>query len=118
APVFAAGKAYEDHYSQRSDSLAIFTNNTWHVTDAFDLNLGLRYTYDKKRLLGLQDNLGSNGAACGGALANNLNPSLPASPIPGTMNVATPTAALGLLCLPWSNPLYDNRAISEEFDDT
>jgi len=118
APMFAPGKAYEDHYSQKSESVALFTNNTYRVTDAFELNLGLRYTYDSKRLLGLQDNLGSNGAACAGALANNLNPSLPTSPIPGTAYVPTPAAALGLLCLPWANPLYDNRAISEKFSDT
>lgn len=112
APLFGVGKAYEDHYSQKSESVALFTNNTWRVTEAFDLNLGLRYTYDSKRLLGLQDNLGTNGAACGGALANQN----PANRLPGT--VATPAAALGLLCLPWSNPLYDNRRIQEEFDDT
>jgi len=118
APTFSAGKAYQDHYSQRSESVALFTNNTWKVSEAFDINLGLRYTYDSKRLLGVQDNLGSNGAACGGALANNLAPTLPASGIPGTANVRTPAAALGLLCLPWSNPLYDNRRIQEKFSDT
>ena len=118
APTFAAGKAYEDHYSQRSESVAVFTNNTYRVTEAFDINLGLRYTYDSKRLLGIQDNLGTNGAACGGALTNNLAPTLPASSIPGTANVRTPAAALGLLCLPWSNPLYDGRRIQEKFSDT
>ncbi|WP_374321449.1 TonB-dependent receptor [Brevundimonas sp.] len=118
APTFGVGKAYEDHYSQKSESVALFTNNTWKVSEAFDINLGLRYTYDSKRLLGLQDNLGTNGAACGGALANNLAPALPASPIPGTANVRTPAAALGLLCLPWSNPLYDGRRIQEKFSDT
>ena len=118
APTFGTGKAYEDHYSQKSESVAVFTNNTYRVTEAFEINLGLRYTYDSKRLLGLQDNLGTNGAACGGALANNLAPTLPASPIPGTVNTRTPAAALGLLCLPWSNPQYDNRRIQEKFSDT
>ncbi|WP_312594879.1 TonB-dependent receptor [Brevundimonas sp.] len=118
APTFGVGKAYEDHYSQKSESVALFTNNTWKVSEAFDINLGLRYTYDSKRLLGLQDNLGTNGAACGGALTNNLAPSLPASPIPGTANIKTPAAALDLLCLPWSNPLYDGRRIQEKFSDT
>jgi iron complex outermembrane receptor protein len=118
APGFTAGKAYQDHYSQKSESVALFTNNTFHVTEAFDVNLGLRYTYDSKRLSGLQDNLGSNGAACGGALANQNPANRVVSPIPGTANIATPAAALGLLCLPWSNPLYDNRLIQEKFDDT
>lgn len=118
APTFSAGKAYEDHYSQRSESVALFTNNTWKVSEGFDINLGLRYTYDSKRLLGVQDNLGSNGAACGGALANQNPANRTVSPIPGTANIATPAAALGLLCLPWSNPLYDNRRIQEKFSDT
>ena len=118
APTFSAGKAYQDHYSQRSESVALFTNNTWKVSEAFDINLGLRYTYDSKRLLGVQDNLGSNGAACGGALANQNPANRTVSPIPGTANIATPAAALGLLCLPWSNPLYDNRRIQEKFSDT
>lgn len=118
APTFAAGKAYEDHYSQKSESVALFTNNTYRVTEAFDINLGLRYTYDSKRLLGLQDNLGTNGAACGGALANQNPANRTVSPIPGTANIATPAAALGLLCLPWSNPLYDGRRIQEKFSDT
>lgn len=118
APTFAAGKAYEDHYSQKSESVAVFTNNTYRVTEAFDINLGLRYTYDSKRLLGIQDNLGTNGAACGGALANQNPANRAVSPIPGTANVATPAAALGLLCLPWSNPQYDGRRIQEKFSDT
>lgn len=118
APTFSAGKAYQDHYSQRSESVALFTNNTWKVSEAFDINLGLRYTYDSKRLLGVQDNLGSNGAACGGALANQNPANRTVSPIPGTANIATPAAALGLLCLPWSNPQYDNRRIQEKFSDT
>ncbi|QCQ98138.1 TonB-dependent receptor [Brevundimonas sp. SGAir0440] len=118
APTFGVGKAYEDHYSQRSESVAVFTNNTYRVTEAFDINLGLRYTYDSKRLLGIQDNLGTNGAACGGALANQNPANRTVSPIPGTANVATPAAALGLLCLPWSNPQYDGRRIQEKFSDT
>lgn len=118
APTFGVGKAYEDHYSQKSESVAVFTNNTYRVTEAFDINLGLRYTYDSKRLFGIQDNLGTNGAACGGALANQNPANRTVSPIPGTANVATPAAALGLLCLPWSNPLYDGRRIQEKFSDT
>ena len=118
APVFTPGKAYEDTYTQRSDTIALFTNNTLHVTDQFDINLGLRYTFERKNLVGHQDNMGNNGAACGGALANQNPANRAVSPIPGTANIGTPTAALGLLCLPWSNPLYDNRFIEEKFDDT
>src|SRR3546814_11590789 len=39
-----------DRYEQNAKSTALFTNNTWHATDALDLTLGLRYTRDKKEL--------------------------------------------------------------------
>ncbi|MNQ64840.1 Pesticin receptor precursor [compost metagenome] len=109
-PGFGVGHGVQDHYSQRSDSLAFFTNNTWHVTDKFDVTLGLRYTQDNKRLLAVQDNLGTNGAACGGTLAN-------AAAIQGVFGAAIGSRLIGNICLPWANPLFDNRRISEETDD-
>ncbi len=39
-----------DRYKQNAKSLALFTSNTWHATDALDLTLGLRYTRQKKDL--------------------------------------------------------------------
>src|SRR5690606_352031 len=33
-----------DRYQQNSTSLALFSNNTWHATDALDIIMGLRYT--------------------------------------------------------------------------
>ena len=117
-PGFGLGLGVSDHYSQRSDSIALFTNNTWHVTDQFDLTLGLRYTQDNKRLLALQDNVGTNGAACGGTLANI---GALATVLGGAGGAAAglPTAQriAGNICLPWANALYDNRRISEETDD-
>ncbi|WP_438851949.1 TonB-dependent receptor [Brevundimonas nasdae] len=110
-PGYAPGKAYQDHYSQSSESVALFTNNTWRVTDAFELNMGLRYTYDSKRLLGIQDNLGSNGAACGAVLGN-------LGAIGAVLGAQPAGTIAGNMCLPWANPLYDNRAISEKYDDT
>ena len=61
APVNIVGQGVVDNYSQTSQSFAIFTNNTWRVTDQFELTLGLRYTMDDKRLTGLQDNVNGNG---------------------------------------------------------
>src|SRR3546814_8288008 len=45
-----AGLGALDRYEQNAKSTALFTNNTWHATDALDLTLGLRYTRDKKEL--------------------------------------------------------------------
>ncbi|WP_312146442.1 TonB-dependent receptor [Brevundimonas sp.] len=118
-PGFGVGHGVQDHYSQRSDSLALFTNNTWHVTDQFDITLGLRYTQDKKRLLGLQDNLGTNGAACGGALGNvtNLTNAFIGAGLTPAAAGASAQRVAGNICLPWANPQFDNRRISEETDD-
>ena len=38
-----------DVYSQNSRNYAFFTHNIFHITDEFDLTLGLRYTNERKR---------------------------------------------------------------------
>ena len=108
-PQFTVGQTFEDNYQQESSSFAVFTNNTFHLTEAFDITLGLRYTLDDKSLEGQQRNLNGNGAACNAALAN-------AGAISGVLLGATPTI-LGRFCLPWVNSAYNNRNISESFDD-
>ncbi|MBN9481281.1 MAG: TonB-dependent receptor [Bordetella sp.] len=118
-PGFAAGHGVQDHYSQTTQSFALFTNNTLHLTDQFDVTLGLRYTLDDKRLLGVQDNLGTNGAACGGALGNvtAMTGALMAAGQSQAAAQATAGRLAANICLPWANPLFDNRRISESHDD-
>ena len=106
-PGFAAGQGVADHYDQRSDSIALFTNNSWRVTDQFELTLGLRYTYDNKSLDALQRNVGTNGLACSRAIANQ-------GAIAGALGAANAPTIIGNFCLPWANPLYNNRTINEE----
>lgn len=110
-PTFAAGQSLRDNYAQASESVALFTNNTFHMTDAFDITVGLRYTYDSKRLDSLQTNVGSNGLTCAAGLANQ-------GAIVGAVGATNAPAILGRLCLPWSNPFYANRARSEEVNDS
>ncbi|WEK57269.1 MAG: TonB-dependent receptor [Candidatus Brevundimonas phytovorans] len=106
-PGFGLGEGVRDHYSQSTQSFALFTNNTVHLTDKFDLTLGLRYSQDHKSLLAVQDNVGTNGAACGSTLAN-------AAAIQGVFGPTIGPRLIGNICLPWANPLYDNRRLSEE----
>ncbi|WP_298746047.1 TonB-dependent receptor [uncultured Brevundimonas sp.] len=108
-PGFIVGQGVEDIYIQGSTSFALFTNNTWHVTDQFDVTLGLRYTLDDKSLDGLQRNVNGNGATCNAALAN-------AGAIGAVLGAGTPTI-LGTFCLPWSNGAYNNRVVAESYDD-
>ena len=109
-PGFGVGQGFQDVYSQDSTSFALFTNNTWHVTEQFDITLGLRYTMDDKSLQGLQRNTGTNGAACAAALGN-------AAAIGAVLGAANTPTILGNFCLPWSNAAYANRGVSEQFDD-
>lgn len=107
---FTVGAGYYDTYEQESTSVALFTNNTFRVTDQFDITLGLRYTMDEKTLEGQQTNVNGNGAACAAALGN-------AGAIAPVLGANTPTF-LARMCLPWSNVAFNNRALSESFDDS
>jgi outer membrane receptor protein involved in Fe transport len=106
---FTVGQGFRDNYDQDSSSFAIFTNNTWSVTEQFDITLGLRYTLDDKSLQGLQTNVNGNGNACSAALGNS-------AAIAGVLGAST-SSLLGRFCLPWSNSAYNNRGVSESFDD-
>ncbi|HYC98233.1 TonB-dependent receptor [Brevundimonas sp.] len=110
-PGFTVGQGYEDVYSQTSTSFALFTNNTWRLTDRFDVTLGLRYTMDDKSLHGLQKNTNGNGNTCGAALAN-------AGAIGAVVGAGNAATILGTFCLPWSNIAFNNRRVQEEFDDS
>ena len=66
-------------YRQKSENWALFTHNIIHVTNRFDLTLGLRYTHESKRF---SADLNNNNATCA---------ALQSSALPG---IAT-NAALG-----------------------
>ena len=109
-PGFIVGQGVEDKYTQGSESLALFTNNTWRVTDQFDLTLGLRYTYDNKSLDAVQTNQNGNGNTCAAALGN-------AAAIGGVLGANAPIF-LANICLPWANAAFNNRRVHEETNDS
>jgi outer membrane receptor protein involved in Fe transport len=110
-PGFTVGQGYADTYDQESTSIALFTNNTWRVTDQFELTLGLRYTMDDKSLDALQQNVNGNGATCTAAQLN-------AAAIGGAVGPGNVGGILGALCLPFANSAFNNRPISESTDDS
>ncbi|WGM32209.1 TonB-dependent receptor [Brevundimonas sp. NIBR11] len=119
APLNILGQGVVDKYSQRSESLALFTNNTWRATEQLEFTLGLRYTLDNKRLLGLQDNVNGNGASCAAVLGNQavIVQAFTAALGSAAAGAAAASGLIGPQCLPWNNVLYDNRGIREEHDD-
>ena len=130
APLFlsqATGRPYGtglvglgalDHYKQNAKSLAFFTNNTWHATDALDLTLGLRYTNEKKSLSSAYSN--PNGSlACTSALTN---PTQVVGALVGRgLTVAQASAAapqvIGRICLPWANVQHNGRSTQQEMEE-
>ena len=103
-----AGLGALDTYQQSAKSTALFTNNTWHATDALDLTLGLRYTREKKTLISNYSNP-NGGAGCGSMLANPAQ--VVAALVARGLTVAQASAAaptvVGYGCLPWANPLHN-----------
>lgn len=105
--VYLPGDGYLDQYRQDSNSFALFTNNSYRVTDALELTLGLRYTREEKEMDTLQDNIGNNGAVCTAARANPvLSPGQPLNALLG-----------GGLCINQTNPDFDGRSYTQNFED-
>ena len=119
-----------DRYDQKAKSIAVFTNNSFHVTDAFDIILGLRYTKEDKELDSLYSNP-SGGGHCGtllglaqtspATLAGRIRGSLIARSVPFDALSAEQKATIinnvvGFSCLPWVNPLHNaaNRDSHQE----
>ena len=88
------GNGGVDRYRQRDDDYSIFTNETYHLTPQFDINVGVRYTIDNKVLNSLNQNIG-NGEGCAAAAAS------PAAALLGQTGLNT-------VCLPFESPAFNN----------
>ena len=120
-----AGLAALDQHRQNAQSLAFFTNNTWHATDALDLTVGLRYTREEKELLSTYSNpngsigcgatLANPAARVGAALAGRIQgwAFLPPDVQAALIAAAAPQIA-GYMCLPWANAMHDGRTSDQE----
>ena len=93
-PGQPGGTGGQDSYRQRDDDYSLFTNETFHFTPQFDINVGLRYTIDNKVLNSENQNIGT-GAGCATADAGG------AAEILGQ-------AGLNTLCLPFESPAFNN----------
>ena len=114
-----AGLAASDRYEQDSRSLGLFTNNTWHATDALDLTLGLRFTDERKELDSRYSNP-NGGLGCGAMLVNPAQ--VVAALVARGLTVAQASAAapqvVGFACLPWTNVRHNGRATEQERDES
>lgn len=109
------GEGSLDRYKQSAKSLALFTNETFHVTDALDLTVGLRYTNEDKELTSNYSNPnGSTG--CTAALTDpaQLAAALIARGVPATVAPGVVPTLVGYMCLPWANTLHDGRSTNQD----
>ena len=117
------GLATLDTYKQNAESTALFTNNTWHATDALDVTVGLRYTNEKKTLESNYTNPNGSLACASYFLPNGqVNPAAlarigAALVSRGIPAAAVPTIApqvIGFTCLPWANVAHNGRSTDQE----
>ena len=96
---YIPGEGARDSYDHSSKGWALFTNNTWKVTDAFELTLGLRYTNEEKEVLAHYTNT-VPAAACSAALARPL-----------------PAAAKAAICPAHADPAFNNLVTRQTRDE-
>ena len=93
---FVPGTGPRDSYDHNSEGWAIFTNNSWKVTEKLELTLGLRYSDDTKKVRSHYTN-SAPAAACAAALTRPI-----------------PPGAVGPICAPHSDPAFDNVVTYQE----
>jgi outer membrane receptor protein involved in Fe transport len=95
--IHQAGTGSDDRYTQEDETLAIFTDNTWAITESLKLTAGLRYSWSEKALT---TTYSTTGSSCDQAEASYLT-------LAGLAGTATANAITGGLCL---------NALNNDFD--
>jgi len=61
---YATNAGDQDRFKQRSESYAVFTNESVQFTPQLEGTVGVRYTYEEKRLDSMYSNIGGGSAGC------------------------------------------------------
>ena len=117
-----AGFGADDVYEQNAKSAALFTNNTWHATDALDLTLGLRYTREDKELDSAYSNPNGSPGCCGDARTRRRRQRVRGGAAGARRAGARrcrrrSRRSIGFSCLPWANPLHNGRVTHQEREE-
>ena len=104
--VFRPGQGQNDTYAQEQEGFALFTNNSFQVTDALELTVGARYTWEDKSLRSVWSNT-DGGIGCATALARAQ---ALGGPIPANGSLIRPGGLLGagyqLICAAANSPRF------------
>ena len=105
--IFQPGNGSDDTYRQKDKSIAVFTDNTWSITEQLKMTFGLRYTEDKKSLT---TRYTTTGSSCDQA-ESLYNGGILFPGLSGVLGVPGATAAtpkiVGGLCLNNENNDFD-----------
>jgi len=100
--TYKPGFGQDDTYAQKEEGVALFTNNSYKVTDALELTVGLRYTWEDKNLHSFWSN--TDGAiGCSTALARFA-----------ALGQRLPASAYGALCLTNYSPAFGRIGNNEQ----
>jgi outer membrane receptor protein involved in Fe transport len=102
--IFQQGNGSDDRYSQDGETFALFTNNSFSITDALELTLGLRWTRDEKKLV---TDYSSTGTACDQGEAAF-------AALARAVGAATAQTIVGGLCLNSQNNDFDDLGITTQ----
>jgi outer membrane receptor protein involved in Fe transport len=92
---FVANQGQSDSHQHRASSAAIFSDNSFTITDGLELSLGLRYTDEVKNLRSQYTNT-VPAAACAAARARPI-----------------PAAAVSAICAPNADSAFNNIATTQ-----
>jgi len=109
-----AGTGYDDSYQQTARSFALFTNETWNITQGLDLTVGLRGTEEKKTATANFNNTGG-GPGCA-ALLPAGSPLLYTPPAVNPKGIGGTTAQLftiGYGCFSGLDPLFTGKGFDQ-----
>jgi len=116
--TFVAGQGQDDLYNQREEGFSLFTNNSYQFTDALELTVGLRYTWEDKDLKSFWSNTdGGSGCALALARASALGGRVPAALIRADGTLAS--GPYQVLCAASNSPAFgrvgtNKQSLSEE----
>jgi len=107
--AYGAGAGFQDRFEQRSESFAVFTNDTYRFTEKLAGTIGLRYTQETKDLDSAYTN-SDGGAGCAASRARYpvIAGALPAAAVPAWY-------AFG--CGTFGDPIYNDFTTSQRIDE-
>jgi iron complex outermembrane recepter protein len=105
--VNSTGSFANNRFIQSARNISVFTNNTFHVSDRFKVNFGVRYSDDRKK--GQFDQLAARSDACTATRASLVT--LANTPLAGLAPLA-----VALTCFPFSSLANNGPGTPQEFN--